>query len=57
MRRWATQFANVPQDIWIEMFPYEESREYGKKVLANAFVYGLLYYNKTSYEIVDMFMR
>jgi soluble lytic murein transglycosylase len=57
VRRWATQFANVPQDIWIEMFPYEESREYGKKVLANAFVYGLLYYNKTSYEIVDMFMK
>ncbi len=57
VRRWATQFANVPADIWIEMFPYQESREYGKKVLANAFVYGLLYYNKTSYEIVDMFMR
>lgn len=57
VRRWATQFANVPADIWIEMFPYQESRDYGKKVLANAFVYGLLYYNKTSYEIVDMFIK
>jgi soluble lytic murein transglycosylase len=57
VRRWATQFENVPTDIWIEMFPYQESRNYGKRVLANAFVYGLLYYNKTSYEIVDMFMR
>lgn len=57
VRRWASQFANVPTDIWIEMFPYQESRDYGKKVLANSFVYGLLYYNKTSYEVVDLFMQ
>ena len=54
---WLETYPNVPMDIWIEMLPYEESREYGKKILRSAFIYELLYYGGNSYHTVEIFSR
>ena len=54
---WLENYPNVPMDIWIEMLPYEESREYGKKLLRNTFIYDLLYYGENSYHSVEVFSR
>ena len=54
---WLDEYTNVPMDIWIEMLPYEESREYGKKLLRNTFIYDLLYYGENSYHTVEVFSR
>jgi len=42
----------VKGDIFLEGLPYSETREYGRKVLAAAVVYGYLYYQKTTEEVV-----
>jgi len=39
-------------DIFLEGLPYNETREYGRKVLAAAVVYGYLYYQKTTEQVV-----
>ena len=38
--------------IFLEGLPYAETREYGRKVLAAAVVYGYLYYQKTTEQVV-----
>ncbi len=54
---WLEKYPNVPMDIWTEMLPYEESREYGKKILSSSFIYELLYYGANSYHTVEVFSR
>ena len=39
-------------DIVLEGLPYAETREYGRKVLASAAVYGYLYYGKSTGDVV-----
>jgi soluble lytic murein transglycosylase len=41
----------LPQDVFLEGIPYAETREYGRKVLAAAVTYGVLYYGKTPVEV------
>jgi len=57
IRSWVKKYPNVPMDIWMEMLPYEESREYGKKILSSTFIYELLYYGEDSYHTVQKFME
>lgn len=54
---WVDDYPNVPMDIWVEMLPYEESREYGKRVFTSTFIYELLYYGDNSYQTVEVFSR
>ena len=54
---WLDAYPNVPMDIWVEMLPYEESREYGKKILSSTFIYDLLYYGENSYHTVEVFSK
>ena len=54
---WLEDYPNVPMDIWIEMLPYEESREYGKRLLTSTFIYELVYYGEDSYHTVEVFNR
>ncbi len=35
----------LPSDIFLEIFPFEETREYGRKITAAACMYGALYEN------------
>lgn len=56
VRSWQKAAAGLPGDLFLESLPYAETREYGRKVLAAAAVYGYLYYGKNTDEIArDLF--
>ncbi len=42
----------LPMDIFLETIPYAETREYGRKIISAAAMYGWLYYNKPLGEII-----
>ena len=44
---------SLPIDLFLETVPYEETRGYGRKLIAAASLYGWLYYNKSVYEVVS----
>lgn len=53
VRRWMNSskvaFNNIrhlPDDLFLETIPYEETREYGRKLVGAAAMYAWLYYNK-----------
>lgn len=52
VRRWVSANPELPHDLLLEVIPYEETREYGKKVLSAAAMYGGLYYEKNTHDIV-----
>lgn len=52
VRRWQKTGSAQPDDLFLETLPYAETREYGRKVLASAAVYGYLYYQKTTSQVV-----
>jgi soluble lytic murein transglycosylase len=45
VRRWRSGEPDLPGDLFLETIEYAETREYGRKVLAAALVYGYLYYD------------
>lgn len=57
VRNWHKKYPNVPIDIFIEMLPIQESRGYGKKVLSAAAIYGFLYYDTTTDEVINSILR
>ena len=42
----------LPEDLFLETIEYTETRDYGRKVLAAAAIYGYLYYGKGMEEVV-----
>lgn len=46
VRAWLKSADGLAGDLFLESLPYAETREYGRKVLAAAVVYGYLYYQK-----------
>ena len=55
MRRWLAadrqQSGGLPLDLFLETIEYGETREYGRRVLAAAAVYGYLYYGMSMEEV------
>jgi soluble lytic murein transglycosylase len=45
VRRWRSGAPELPVDLFLETVPYSETREYGRKVLSAALMYGFLYYD------------
>ncbi|MDR1100135.1 MAG: lytic transglycosylase domain-containing protein [Treponema sp.] len=45
VRRWRNGGQGLPAELFLETIPYSETREYGRKVLAAALIYGYLYYD------------
>ena len=43
----------LPKDLFLEALPFAETREYGRKVVSAAAMYGYLYYGKTPGEVID----
>lgn len=43
----------LAKDLFLEALPYTETREYGRKLVSAAAVYGCLYYEKTISEVVQ----
>ena len=62
VRRWMNsskiEFNNIkklPDDLFLETIPYEETREYGRKLVGAAAMYAWLYYDKEiSEEIAEI---
>lgn len=52
VRAWQSGAKDLPGDVFLESLPFAETREYGRKVLAAAAVYGYLYYQKSPGQIV-----
>ncbi len=52
VRAWMRENGDLPGELFLETLPYEETREYGRKVLAAAVVYGYLYYDKATGDVV-----
>ncbi len=58
VRKWKEEFNNLPGDLFLEVIPIEETREYGKKILTAACLYGNLYYEKPFSVVLDeLFFR
>ena len=47
----------VPKDLFLETVPYAETRDYGRKVLSAAVMYGVLYCNSDSSTIIREIME
>jgi soluble lytic murein transglycosylase len=53
VRRWrAAGQDKLPEDLFLETILFDETREYGRRVLAAAAVYGYLYYGMSMEEVV-----
>lgn len=48
---------NLPNDLFLEALPFAETREYGRKVVGAAAVYGYLYYGKSTASVVADIMN
>lgn len=53
VRRWKKEWADLPSDLFLEVLPYAETREYGRKTAVAAAMYGALYYNKSTTEVLS----
>ncbi len=57
-RDWATtgrpaaKISGISLDLWLETVPYEETRNYGKKLISTSALYAWLYYDKNPSEVV-----
>ncbi len=62
-REWTAQGRNsqspagMSMDLFLETLPFDETREYGRKIVGAAAVYGWLYENKNPGETVRALMR
>jgi soluble lytic murein transglycosylase len=52
LRRWRNAEPKLPGDLFLETIEYNETREYGRKVLAAAAAYGYLYYGMTMEAVI-----
>ena len=50
--RWLKHNSTKEEDLFVETIPYDETRNYGKKLLYTACIYGMLYYNKNPNEVI-----
>jgi soluble lytic murein transglycosylase len=56
VRRWRAGEPKLPEDLFLETIEYQETREYGRRVLAAAAAYGYLYYDMSMEAVVaDIF--
>lgn len=56
IRRWLTQQKNLPMDLFLEIAPYAETREYGRKLLSASCMYAWLYKNESIKNTVSFLM-
>jgi soluble lytic murein transglycosylase len=53
LRRWrAADRDRLPEDLFLETIVFDETREYGRRVLSAAAVYGYLYYGMSMEEVI-----
>ena len=47
----------LPRDLFLEAIPFSETREYGRKVVSAAAMYGYLYYGLSTSQVVEEIMK
>ena len=55
VRGWQKKAQGLPDDLFLESLEYAETRDYGRKILSAAAVYGMLYYSEKPEDIVLLF--
>ena len=55
LRRWRGGAESLPDDLFIETLPFEETREYVKRLLVSSLHYGYLYYRLDAGEVAAAF--
>ena len=53
VRKWKRMFPDLPADLTVELIPFTETRNYGKKIVSASAVYGDLYYEIPHKAIVE----
>lgn len=53
VKRWREKNPTLPIDIFIETIPFEETRNYGRKLIKASAIYGMLYYQLSPYEVLS----
>lgn len=48
---------NLPKDLFLESLPFEETREYGRKILAASAMYAYLYYNLPISQVIEEILQ
>ncbi len=56
-RKKPSRITGISMDLFLETLPYAETREYGRKIVAAAALYGYLYYNKLPSDVVRELME
>lgn len=54
IRRWLQQQNRLPMDLFLEIAPYAETREYGRKLLSASCMYAWIYKTGTINETVEL---
>ena len=57
VRGWQKKAQGLPEDLFLESLEYAETRDYGRKLLSAATVYGVLYYSGEPEDIVRLFFK
>ncbi|MBO5731256.1 MAG: lytic transglycosylase domain-containing protein [Treponema sp.] len=53
VRKWKRMFPDLPPDLTVELIPFTETRNYGKKIVSASAVYGDLYFEIPHKAIVE----
>lgn len=48
---------NLPKDLFLESLPFEETREYGRKILAASAMYAYLYYDLPISQVIEEILQ
>lgn len=56
VRNWKEISPRIPQDLFLEMMPFSETREYGRKITSAAVIYAILYYDISYSQVVAEIM-
>ena len=57
IRRWVAQKNSLPMDLFLEIAPYDETREYGRKLTGASSMYAWLYDDKPIKDTVEQILK
>ncbi len=55
LRKWKKSYPKYREELFAEIIPYKETRNYVKKVVVSSIIYGYLYNKIEPEEIIRMF--
>ena len=52
VERWMAEYRDLPSPLFLEALPFQETQDYGRKILVSAVAYGYLYYGLRPVDII-----